>query len=136
MKLSEFQIQSIEFSHDQAVALKDEIIKRINRYGIENIERKIELGLEESIIEYESDPITVFFDCDVYVEHDYFTVPPDEPKIVYRSLKVILKIYNQEGDIVEFKVLQDKIWDEKRKRHYYSTPIDIEEEVSNHFKIG
>lgn len=129
MKLIDFAITGITFTHDQAVDFKQKVIDAIENFGIENFEKKTEIQLSKE----EDDIFDVYVECEIYTEYkgsfQEFNEPPEADEIESRSvMRLIIQIINSEGDIVNFSVLTDKA-------KKFSSPIDIEEEIKKHFTV-
>lgn len=132
MKYEDFQIVSIELSHDKAIELKERCIDTINYFGINNFEGKeTEVEIKTENIE----PITVYLKLTVFTEMSE-PEQPFSPDIISRSIHGLrIQLINQIGDEVQFTVLGQRKISEHSGRWITCTPIDIEEEIVKHFTI-
>lgn len=140
MKLTDFSIQSIEITHEKALELKQKVIDAIEKIGIENFEKKREFELEEQ----DNDPIKIWVICEIYQEFSdsfqAFNEPPQLEELISRSVMTLLiKVYNEQGDEVQWTILGEKVWTQlyghQDFRWFTRSPIDIEEEIEKHFKV-
>lgn len=140
MKLTDFSIQSIEITHEKALELKQKVIDAIEKIGIENFDKKKEFELEEQ----DNDPIKIWVTCEVYQEFSgsfqELNEPPQAEELISRSVMTLLiQVYNEQGNEVQWTILGEKVWTQicgqQNFRWFTRSPIDIEEEIKEHFSI-
>ena len=136
MNSQDFSIRSIELSNNQAEALYQRIVDAIQKYGIENFDKKTEVQVPELTKE---DTITIYVELDIYTEakedrsHPFDYPEPEE--ITERSVgNLKIKLINKEGDEIDWNILGER----KRLnggRFITGTPLDIYEKINEHFRI-
>jgi len=130
MKLTDISIIGVELSHDSALLLKQNCIDAIENFGIENFEnekKEIQLPFDDT------DVIHVYISCKIYSEYEQEPAP-FEPSLIDRSVHLHIKMYNVDGDEVEWSVIGEKIYIPEQGI-VTRTPIDVEEEIIKYFTV-